>query len=264
MRITDLPSCFGSRSIAAATACVVALGASGAACPASAGVGAVAHLERVQAQPDTNQGPNGLTGPDASTETDGVEKAPPGTAEKPKGPTDPLSQIMKTGNLKTKLGRSELRDNLYALLATTEDAKLAKRIERRIRQVWLVTGSDTVLLLVQRANKAIKEKKRELGTKFLDAALDLAPDFADGWTKRAINQYYLGNVREAVGDLRRAIALDPNNFQALRVLGDVLSESGEEAAALTAYERLLDIYPLMEGAQKAHDRLRDKVKGRGI
>ncbi|MEO1720032.1 MAG: hypothetical protein AAFR23_07370, partial [Pseudomonadota bacterium] len=61
-----------------------------------------------------------------------------------------------------------------------------------------------------------------------------------------------------------ALALDPSHFQALRGLGEILSESGNETGALAVYEQLLDVYPTMDGAQKKHDELRDKVKGRGI
>ncbi|MEO0729379.1 MAG: tetratricopeptide repeat protein [Pseudomonadota bacterium] len=207
--------------------------------------------QRDQSKPDAQ------VAPDAKTHQDAAREKAAATA-------DPLSQIMKSGNLKTRLGRLELRDNLYALLATTDDAKVAKRIEKRLKQVWLAYGSDTVALLLRRAQRAMDGKKYDRAIRFLDAALDLAPDYAEAFNRRAYAHYQQGNVRGAVGDLRRALALDPSHFQALRGLGEILSESGNETGALAVYEQLLDVYPTMDGAQKKHDELRDKVKGRGI
>ncbi|MEL6621413.1 MAG: tetratricopeptide repeat protein [Pseudomonadota bacterium] len=187
-----------------------------------------------------------------------------GSSPAAKKSDDPLTRLMKESNLKTKRGRIELRDNLYALLATADNAQTAKKIERRIRTVWMAYGSDTVSLLLSRAEKAAAQKKSALALKLLDAAIDLAPDHAEAWNRRAFLQYKSGDVRSALGDLRRTLALDPSHFQALRGLARIFQESGRESAALKAYERLLDVYPLMKDVQKIHDRLKEKVGGRDL
>jgi len=178
--------------------------------------------------------------------------------------SDPLKALLSQSDTSTTLARARLRDNLYAMLATSDDAEMAKRVAGRIEKLWLASGSDTVDLLMQRASKAMKQKKLDQSLKFLDAVVDLAPDFAEGWNRRAFVYYKSGAVRRAAGDLRRVLALDPNHFKALHGLATIMAETGDEASAMKAYGRLLDVHPYWPGAQKAYDTLREKVRGRGI
>lgn len=194
------------------------------------------------------------------TQVDGTKSA---TAEKPSAP-DPLAEILKASDRETTRGRAELRDSLYALLATAADETAAKRVAAEIQKLWLTTGSPTVSLLIRRADRAVKAKNTELALQFLDAALELAPDYAEAWNRRAFIYYQAGDVRRAVGDLRRALALDPNHFKALEGLGNIMRSSGDEQAAFKAYERLIEVNRFADGALKIYEDLRERVRGRGI
>ena len=68
----------------------------------------------------------------------------------------------------------------------------------------------------------------------------------------------------ALGDLRRALALDPNHFRALSALGHILREYGEKKGSLAAYRKLLEVHPFADGAQKAVEDLEREVGGQGI
>lgn len=177
--------------------------------------------------------------------------------------SDPLAEI-GTAIPETTLGRARMRDDLYALLSTAEDEESANKIAERIGRLWRVSGSPTVTLLIDRANEQMKEKKLETATKLLDAAVEIAPDFAEAWNRRAFVNFESGNVRNALGDLRRVLALDPNHFQALSGLGAIMKEIGNDAAALEAYERLLVVHPFAEGAEKAYEELKLSVEGQRL
>lgn len=192
------------------------------------------------------------------------QPAPSVPAQAKPSTLDPLAEILKASDRETTRGRAELRDSLYALLATAADEKSAKRISAEIEKLWLTSGSATVTLLIQRANRALKAKKTELALNLLDAAVDLAPDYAEAWNRRAFIHYQAGDIRRAVGDLRRALALDPNHFKALEGLGNIMRASGDEQAAFKAYERLIDVNPFADGAMKIYEDLRERVRGRGI
>jgi tetratricopeptide (TPR) repeat protein len=233
------------------------------------GVFVVAHAQSSGApQPPAPKGERSVEGT-----TDEAGKAPAPDAQagdesekasaEPAAP-DPLREILRASDRETTRGRAELRDSLYALLATASDEKTAKRVAAEIQKLWLTTGSPTVTLLIQRANNAAKAKKNELALQFLDAAVDLAPDYAEAWNRRAFLHYQAGDVRRAVGDLRRALALDPNHFKALEGLGNIMRASGNDQGAFKAYERLIEVNPHADGAMKIYEQLRTKVQGRGI
>jgi tetratricopeptide (TPR) repeat protein len=94
--------------------------------------------------------------------------------------------------------------------------------------------------------------------------VELSPDYAEGWSRRAYVYYLQSDYDRAAGDLRRALALEPNHFKALDGLARILRESGQKKSALKVYEQLLRIHPFMPGAKEAVDELTLEVEGQGI
>lgn len=160
--------------------------------------------------------------------------------------------------------RESLLAELYTHLGKAHDATEAAPIAEAIEGLWLQSGSDTIGVLMGRSAKAINEKKNELAMQFLDAVVELAPDYAEGWNRRAYVQFLQNNYEGAVGDLRRALALEPNHFKALEGLARILRETGQKKAALKAYKEILKINPYLEGAKEAADELSTEVEGQGI
>lgn len=165
---------------------------------------------------------------------------------------------------KTAGERDRTLGDLYALLATADDENSAKAIAEGIERVWLHSGSPTVDLLLGRAMKAVAEKNMDRALKLLDNVVEQAPDFTEGWSRRAY-VYFQGNqVGQALGDLRRALALDPNHFKALDGLAQVLREIGQKKAALQVFRHLYEVHPYWPGAERAIDELTREVEGQGI
>jgi tetratricopeptide (TPR) repeat protein len=160
--------------------------------------------------------------------------------------------------------RDTMLGELYAHLAKASDAAQAEPIVKTIEGLWLSSGSDTISLLMRRALKAVSDERNDLALKLLDAVVDLGPDYAEGWSRRAYVHYLMNDYDRAVGDLRRALALEPNHFKALDGLARILRESGQKKSALKVYEQLLRINPYMPGAKEAHDELSLEVEGQGI
>ena len=160
--------------------------------------------------------------------------------------------------------RDSLLAELYSHLGKARDATEASPITEAIEALWQQSGSDTIGLLMGRSAKAIDDKKNDLALQFLDAVTELAPDYAEGWNRRAYVQFLQNNYEGAVGDLRRALALDPNHFKALEGLARILRETGQKKSALQAYREILKINPNQQGAKEAIDELSVEVEGQGI
>jgi tetratricopeptide (TPR) repeat protein len=160
--------------------------------------------------------------------------------------------------------RDALLAELYTHLAKTQDATEAAPIAETIEGLWLQSGSDTIGLLMGRSAKAINEQKNDLALQLLDAVVELAPAYAEGWNRRAYVYFLQNNFEGAVGDLRRALALEPNHFKALEGLARILRDTGQKKSALQAYRQLLKINPFQEGAKQAVEELSVEVEGQGI
>jgi tetratricopeptide (TPR) repeat protein len=165
---------------------------------------------------------------------------------------------------KTPAERERVLSDLYAHLAAATDEEGAKAVAEGIERLWLNSGSDTIDLLMERSMKAVSDKNFERALSLLNYVVELAPDFTEGWNRRAYVHYMNGEIDLALGDLRRALALDPNHFKALDGFAQILREIGQKKAALQAFKQLLDVHPYWSGAQEAVDELSREVEGQGI
>ena len=189
-------------------------------------------------------------------------EAPPTTGpQRPAtpAPRNPLDRVPKTAEEKVRL-----LGDLYAHLATADDEAQAKKTTERIERLWLVSGSDTVNLLMERAAKAITEKKFAKAEKLLDQVVGLAPDYAEGFNRRAYLNFTQNRFEQAVGDLRRVLALEPNHFKALEGLAQIWRETGNKPGALRVMRQLMDVNPFFPGAKGVVDELKREVEGQGI
>ena len=177
-------------------------------------------------------------------------------AEKRAGPAPSLPR--------TPAERDTVLSDLYGQLAASDDETGAKSVAESIERVWLHSGSPTVDLLFGRAMQAVAGKDYSRALQFLDHVVEQAPDFTEGWSRRAFVQFQLGNVRPAIGDLRRALALDPSHFKALDGLAQVLRDIGEKRAALQVMRRLAEVHPYWDGTEHAIEELSRDVEGQGI
>ncbi|MEW5964860.1 MAG: tetratricopeptide repeat protein [Pseudomonadota bacterium] len=207
------------------------------------------------------------TGP-AVAQTPSPEAAPQERPQRePKQRSDVAPSIEadeQAGLPATPADRSRILEGLYAHLATADGEESAQLIAQSIERIWLHSGSETVSLLMGRAIRAAEEKRLDLAIQLLDAVVELAPDFAEGWNRRALVHYMRDDYALALGDLRRVLALEPNHFKALDGLVQILREMGEKKAALKALQQLLAIHPHWQGGKQALEELAREVEGQGI
>ncbi|MDX2288719.1 MAG: tetratricopeptide repeat protein [Hyphomicrobiaceae bacterium] len=177
---------------------------------------------------------------------------------------EPYHKQVQQGLPQTPAKRAQALGNLYALLATAPDQATATEIATTIEGLWRLSYSDTVAVLLDRAAQVQSENRTELAIKLLDAVVELAPDFADGWYRRAILHYGQNDFARALGDLRRALALEPNHFRAMEGLAQVLREAGQKKGALEAYRQVMGVHPFIQGGEETLRELEREVEGQGI
>ena len=184
-------------------------------------------------------------GPEATAPQTQVQQGPPRDRSLPDSP----------------LKRARQLADLYATLSAAGSEDEAKSVVDRIERLWLTPSSDTVGVLMERAVKAANEKKFDLASNLLDAAVDLAPDYAEAFNRRAYVNYMLSDVPRALGDLRRVLALDPNHFKAMEGLGQLLKDLGQKKAALAVFRRLKEVHPFSSGIDGTVEELEREVEG---
>jgi Tfp pilus assembly protein PilF len=149
-------------------------------------------------------------------------------------------------------------------LAAAEDEREARTASALILQRWARSGSETIDLLAARALAAETAGAPALAKDLLDYIVVLAPDWPDGFVRRARVMAGEGDVAGALDDFEKAARLEPKRFDALEALGTLAEKAGQKKRALDAYRKALEIAPRNEQLRKNEQRLRVEVDGRDI
>jgi len=174
-------------------------------------------------------------------------------------------------------------DDVLADLQVVEDPVEVAALVERATELLSDSGSPTANLLAEHAfvlvhggmpgsgapgggaeRTAAQEADMRLAIEKLDAALEVRPDYAEGYVRRAAVHYALGEIDAAVIDLESAVTAEPRHFGAYLLLGRIFEETGTLAGALEAYRRAKALNPHVPEIDRTIRRLRDKVEGRGI
>ena len=141
-------------------------------------------------------------------------------------------------------------DRLFNQLASVRSAPEAATLEAQITQLWLKSGSDTVDVLMGRAGAAMEVQDVAAAKKLLDAVVEMKPEYAEVWYRRAELLLLMDSQQEAAADLTKAIELEPRHFRALALTGRLAEAAGEKRAALEAYRKAASLNPMMESAAR--------------
>ncbi|KRA00426.1 hypothetical protein ASD64_02375 [Mesorhizobium sp. Root157] len=155
-------------------------------------------------------------------------------------------------------------DRLFGELKRERNEKIATHISQRIWQEWAQSGSASVELMMQWSQKAIETKKFDVALDFLDQVVTLQPTYAEGWNRRATVHYMMKNYGKSMADIDRTLQLEPRHFGALSGLAQIMMDTDRKEAALRAWQRVLDIYPMLRNAQNQVSAISEELAGESI
>jgi tetratricopeptide (TPR) repeat protein len=183
-----------------------------------------------------------------------ADDQPPATADQP-APAEPA---------KPPETREARLDTLFSQLKRERNEKAAERIAGQIWQVWFESGSASIDLMMQWAQQAMEKQKYDVALDFLDEVITLSPKYAEGWNRRATVHFMMSNYGKSMSDIDHTLALEPRHFGALSGMAQILKSAGKKEMALKAYQRVLEIYPMMRSAQGEVATLSEELAGEGI
>jgi tetratricopeptide (TPR) repeat protein len=155
-------------------------------------------------------------------------------------------------------------NQLFKDLATAEDEEDAKDTETQINAMFAQSGSPSVDVLMARSQAALNANNAAVARKLIDAIVQIAPNFAEGWHRLAALQANSKDDRGAMLSLQKTITLNPRHFQAYAELGSFLEDYGDKAGALKMYRKALALDPKMENMARRVTGLARDVEGQGI
>lgn len=153
-------------------------------------------------------------------------------------------------------------DGLFERLQTTGDRGDARALEQQIWQIWVASEDPSVNRLMRSGLAAMRARRYQTALATFTRLVEAAPEFAEGWNKRATVHYLMGNLRASVLDIQKTLALEPRHFGALFGLGLIYDALDQPAAALRSYEATLEINPHSSSTRRRIEELRRELQGR--
>ena len=155
-------------------------------------------------------------------------------------------------------------DTLFAELKRERNEKAAERIAARIWEQWNKSGSASVDLMMLWSQTAIESKDYDVALDFLDQVVTLSPNYSEGWNRRATVHFMMQNYAKSMTDINHTLVLEPRHFGALSGMAQIFKNTGRKQFALDAWQRVLEIYPMMRNAQNEVATLSEDLSGEGI
>lgn len=160
--------------------------------------------------------------------------------------------------------QAERLDGLFVELRRARNEAAAQRVANRIWREWFRSGSASIDFLMQRADAAMKARSHDVALDLLDQVVTLAPNYAEGWNRRATVHFMMEDYAKSMSDIERTLRLEPRHFGALGGMARILKDTGRKELALEAFTRVLDVYPMLRSAQTEVGDLAEELAGQGI
>lgn len=175
----------------------------------------------------------------------------------------PLVSMLVAGSV-VAAAPDEKMDALFHRLESARDEAESRVARSAILAKLARPVSDTIQLLIARAGAAEAAGAPDVARELLDYVVNLAPEWSDGYVRRARVRATAGEDFGAIADLEAALRIEPRRFDALEMLGAVSERAGEKKQALDAYRRAEAIDRHNEEVRRNAERLRVEVEGRDI
>ncbi len=153
----------------------------------------------------------------------------------------------------------ELND-LFEQLQTVESQSAADEITDKIWSIWRQSPDEDINQMMKIGISAMQNARLVEAKKIFDDIVTKAPDFAEGWNKRATVYYFLREFEKSASDIRQTLLLEPRHFGAISGLGLIFIQLDYPESALETFKQALEIHPHLPGPKFQIKRLKEYLE----
>ena len=139
---------------------------------------------------------------------------------------------------------------LFSDLKLSASEDVAQVVEKKIWEIWASHKVSKIDLLMDRGIKLLNNNNLNEALVVFNFIVDQAPDFSEGWNKRATIYFLMGDFEKSMHDIESTLALEPRHFGAIAGLGLIFNILERPELALKAFRRVKEIYPLSRSAER--------------
>lgn len=147
---------------------------------------------------------------------------------------------------------NEINDKLNQLFSDLKNSNnnSSFEIEQKIWKLWSTHPKNKKLtLLLADGSKAVNNNEPIKAIEIFTNVINLDPDWAEAWNKRATVLYMIGDYQKSQNDIDKVLELEKRHFGALAGQGLVNIKLKNYEKAIKSYEMALEIYPSMSSPE---------------
>ena len=141
------------------------------------------------------------------------------------------------------------------------NTSLSFEAEQKIWNLWSTHPSDQKLTeMLSKGSDLVNNQKLNEAIIIFSKVIDLDPDWAEAWNKRATVLYLIGEYQESQNDIDKVLKLEERHFGALAGQGLVNIQLKNYEKAIMSYEKAKKIYPTMKSPDIMIKQLEELIK----
>jgi len=141
----------------------------------------------------------------------------------------------------------------------------SSEIEQKIWKIWSTHPTDQKLTKMLAQGSALMNSRMfKEAIIIFDQVIDLDPEWAEAWNKRATVLYLVGEYQKSQNDIDQVLKLEKRHFGALAGQGLVNIELKNYEKAIISYKKAKEIYPSMKSPEIMIKKLKELIKKQSI
>ena len=134
-------------------------------------------------------------------------------------------------------------------------------IAKQIWTLWSTHPTDHKLTsILDEGSKLVQDQKLYKAIEVFTKVIELDPNWAEAWNKRATVLYMIGDYQESQNDIDKVLSLEQRHFGALAGQGLVNIKLKNYEKAIESYEKAQDIYPAMQSPKIMIKQIQELIK----
>ena len=160
--------------------------------------------------------------------------------------------------------RKKQLDKLFNELKT-DNPVLTFEVEQKIWKIWSTHPKKNELtLMLSEGSTLVKNDKLNEAVNIFTKVIELDPNWAEAWNKRATVLYLLGEFQKSQNDIDKVLKLEERHFGALAGQGLVNIQLKNYEKAIMSYEKAQKIYPTMKSPKIMIKEIKELIKQQSI
>ena len=142
---------------------------------------------------------------------------------------------------------------------------LSSGIAQQIWMLWSTHPTDQKLTsLLDEGSRLVQDQQLNRAIDVFTEAIELDPNWAEAWNKRATVFYMVGEFQKSQKDIDKVLKLEKRHFGALAGQGLVNIQLRNYEKAIKSYQMAQEIYPGMKSPKLMIKQIEELIRGQSI